>query len=59
MTTAEAVPVSDDELGIKNEVNGESPPPWTFMWLLMSLHKVCSNGESPPQWTVHVAADEL
>ena len=36
MTTAEALPVAADELGIKNVVNGESPPPWTFMWLLMS-----------------------
>jgi hypothetical protein len=26
MTTAEAIPVAADELGIKNVVNGESPP---------------------------------
>jgi hypothetical protein len=30
MTTAEAIPVAAEELGIKNVVNGESPPRWTF-----------------------------
>ena len=37
MTTAEAIPVAADELGIKNVVNGESPPQWTFILLLMSF----------------------
>ncbi len=51
MTTAEAIPVAADELGIKNVANGESPPQWTFMLLLRALHKVLSNGESPPRRT--------